>query len=138
MARKLYKTPVIRCRGFGFRERRAPRRHGGLLCPQASWAQTAHSPSARIRFYPWVLGLGSLAGLRTVLTWWLLAPQTAKVFSTSLSSCEFHGDAESPMHAIAHLWVQSAMSGKVVTRLLGAVSFKATKIIDKPISDKAR
>ena len=86
---------------------------------------------------PWLLGRFAY-GPNLVAPDLLMTPQTAKVFSTSLSSCEFHGDAESPMHAIAHLWVQSAMSGKVVTRLLGAVSFKATKIIDKPISDKAR
>ena len=30
------------------------------------------------------------------------------------------------------------MFGQVVTRSLGAVSFKATKIIERPISDKAR
>ena len=30
--------------------------HEGLLCPQASWAQTVHSQSVRIFCYPWIPG----------------------------------------------------------------------------------
>ena len=41
------------------------------------------------------------------------------------------------MHPSALLWSFYAMFGQVAIRSLGAVSFKATKIIERPISDKA-
>jgi len=103
MARKLYKTPVIRCRGFWAFENAAL--HG------ATGGCSVHKPAglklrtARIRLLsmgPWLLGRFAY-GPNLVALDVLMTPQTAKVFSTSLSSCEFHGDTESPMHAIALL-----------------------------------
>ena len=46
-----------------------------------------------------------LAASRPVLTWCLSTRQTGKVSSAPFSSCEFHGEAESPMHASALSWV---------------------------------
>ena len=56
MARKFYNTSVIRCRGFGFRERRAPR-GGALFTSQlgSNWAQSIGADSFVIH--------GSLAAL---------------------------------------------------------------------------
>ena len=42
------------------------------------------------------------------------------------------------MHLSALLWSLYAMFGQVAIRSLGVVYFKATKIIERPISDKAR
>ena len=72
MARKFYKTSVIRYRGFGFREHRAPR---GFALSTSQLGSNCAQPIGADSF----VIHGSLATLRTVLTWWLLTPQTAKV-----------------------------------------------------------
>ena len=134
MARKFYKTPVIRYRGFGFRERRTPR--GGYSAHKPAGLKLCTAHRCGFVCYPWILG--SFAYGPNVVALGPIDRQGQGLLDVAFFKCEVHGDTESPMHPSALLWSLHAMFGQVAIRSLGVVSFKATKIIDKPISDKAR
>ena len=86
--------------------------------------------------YPWIPG--SFAYGPNVVALGPIDRQGRGLLDVAFFKCEVHGDTESPMHPSARLWSFYAMFGQVAIRSLGAVSFKATKIIERPISDKAR